>query len=236
MATWNGRINNNMDLKLKIGDSVIVNQGVKEPDLEEFELSGWQGRVVEIDTKSDKPNVLITIKWDSFTLNQIPADYIVQTNAEGLAWNMMTLYESEMQKTIPRDTKENVEKAEDELSDKYYWESNGEEGLRISKILMGVNPKNEMKCLKKWIDHLDKELNFPIQAIVSDSENRGPVKNGDKILIKSLHDIVDMYGIIASIIFNRKKYMFPLCDLEVIDKTKADFQLIEDYKTWFSNR
>ena len=225
-----------MDLKLKIGDSVIVNQGVKEPDLEEFELSGWQGRVVDIDTKSDIENILITIEWDSLTLNQIPSDYIVQSKVDGLAWNMMTLYESEMQKTIPRDTKENAKKAEDELSDKYYWQSEGEEGLRISKILKGINPQDEMKCLRKWIDHLDKELTFPIQAIVSESEDKGLIKDGDKVLIKSLHDIVDLYGIIASIIFNGKKYMFPLCDLKVINKTKADSQLIDDYRLWFANR
>lgn len=40
-------------MNIKIGDSVIVKQGIKEPDLEEFEIGGWQGRVVEIDTKSD---------------------------------------------------------------------------------------------------------------------------------------------------------------------------------------
>ena len=224
-----------MDLKLKIGDSVIVNQGVKEPDLEEFELGGWQGRVVDVDTESNKQNNLITIEWDSLTLDQIPSDYIVQSEVDGLAWNMMTLYESEMQKTIPRDTKENVKKAEDKLSDKYYWESNGEKGLRISKILQGVNPQDEMKCLKKWFDHLNKELTFPIQAIVSDSEYNALIKNGDKVLIKSLPDIVDMYGILASIRLNGKKYMFQLCDLKVIDKSKAEFQLIEDYRFWFAN-
>ena len=55
-------------MKLKNGDSVIVKHGVKEPYLEEFEIGGWQGRVVEIDTNSDKDNILITIEWDSLTL------------------------------------------------------------------------------------------------------------------------------------------------------------------------
>ena len=232
----NGIKLNSLDMKLKIGDSVIVNKGVKEPDLEEFELGGWQGRVVDIDTKSDKQNVLITIEWDSLTLNQIPSKYIVQSEVEGLDWTQMTLYESDMQKTIPRDSKENVKKAEDELSDKYYLESLGKEGLRISKILQGVDPNDEMKCLIKWFDYLEKELNFPVQAIVSDIEYNAILKDGDTVSIKSLHDTADMYGIIASIRFNGKKYMSPLCELEVIDKTKADFQLIEDYKTWFANR
>jgi len=225
-----------MKLNLKIGDSVVVRQGVKEPDLEEFELGGWQGRVLEIDTHSDKDNVLITIEWDSLTLIQMPSDYIVKSEIDGLDWSRMILNDSDLEKSIPRDKKENIKKTKDKLSDKYYWASFGEEGLRISKIIQGVNPKNEMKCLQKWVDHLDEELSFPVQAIVTESEDNRLIKNGDKVLIKSLPHIVDMYGIIASISLNGKKYEFPLCDLEVIDKTKADFQLIDDYRTWFSNR
>ena len=225
-----------MELNLKIGDSVVVRQGVKEPDFEEFELGGWQGRVLEIDTNSDKDNVLISIEWDSLTLNQIPPHYIVRSEIDGLDWSRMILYDSDLEKSIPRDKKENITKAKDKLSDKYYWASFGEEGLRISKILQGVNPNDEMKCLQKWFEHLDEDLSFPIQAIVTESEDDWLIKNGDKVLIKSLPHIVDMYGIIASIRLNGKKYEFPLCDLEVIDKTQTDFQLINDYQVWFSNR
>ncbi|MDO8929285.1 MAG: calcium-binding protein [Bacteroidota bacterium] len=82
---------------------------------------------------------------------------------------------------------------------KYYWFSLGEEGVRISKILHGVDPHNDMKCLQKWVEHLDKELTFPIQAIVSESEDNWLIKSGDKVVIKSLTHIVDMYGVIASI-------------------------------------
>ena len=81
-----------------------------------------------------------------------------------------------------------------------------------------------------------KELTFPIQAIVSESEDNWLIKRGDKVLIKALPHIVDMYGVIASIRFNGEKYEFPLCDLEVIDKALPDFQLIDDYKIWFANR
>lgn len=225
-----------MNLNLKIGDSVVVKQGVKEPDLEEFEIGGWQGRVTKIDADSDKDNLLVTIEWDSSTLLQIPSDYIEQSEIDGLDWSGMVLYESDLEKTIPRDKKENVKKAKDKLADKYYWASLGEEGVRISKILHGVDPHNEMKCLQKWVEHLDKELTFPIQAIVSESEDNWLIKSGDKVEIKSLTHIVDMYGVIASIRLNGKKYEFPLCDLEVIDKTRTDFQLIEDYGTWFANR
>lgn len=221
---------------MKLGDSVIVKQGVKEPDFEEFSIGGWQGRVVEIDTKSDKDNNLIMIEWDSLTLRQIPSNYIEQSKRDGLDWKNMTLYESELEKSKPRDTKENVKQTQDKLSDKHYWDSLGSEGIRISKILDNVNPKDEMKCLQKWVEYLDNELSFPIHAIVSDSEDNWLIKSGDRVIIKSLPHIVDTYGIIASIRLNDKKYEFPLCDLEVIDKTKSYFQLIHDYRTWFSNR
>lgn len=221
---------------MKLGDSVIVKQGVKEPDFEEFSIGSWQGRVVEIDTKSDKDNNLIMIEWDSLTLRQIPSNYIEQSERDGLDWKNMTLYESELEKSKPRDTKENVKQAQDKLSDKHYWDSLGDEEIRISKILDNVNPQDEMKCLQKWVEYLDNKLSFPIHAIVSHSEDNWLIKSGDRVIIKSLPHIVDTYGIIASIRLNYKKYEFPLCDLEVIDKTKSDFQLIDDYRTWFSNR
>jgi len=34
-------------MKLSVGDSVKVNQGVIDPDFD-FDISGWQGRVEEI--------------------------------------------------------------------------------------------------------------------------------------------------------------------------------------------
>lgn len=221
---------------MKLEDSVIVKQGVKEPDLEKFEIGGWQGRIVGIDTESDNNNVLITIEWDSITLKQIPSYFIEQSEQDGFDWQKMTLYSSELEKTSPRDKIGNVKKIQDKLSDKYHWFSFGDEGKRISKVLGNVNPRNEMKCLQKWVNFLDNELSFPVNALVSDSSDDWIIKSGKNVLIKSLPHIVDMYGIIASIKLNGKKYEFPLCDLEVNDKTKKDFQLIDDYKIWFANR
>ncbi len=122
------------------------------------------------------------------------------------------------------------------MSDKYHWVSLGQEGFRISNVLQGINPRNEIKCLQKWVEHLNKELTFPIQAIVSESDDDRLIKDGDNVLIKSLPHIVDMYGVIALILHKGKKYQFPLCDLEVIDKTLTDYQLIDDYCIWFGNR
>ena len=223
-------------VNFELGDCVIVKQGTKEPDSEEFEIGGWQGHIVEIDTKSDNDNILITIELDSLTLKIIPSHYIEQLERDGYDWQNMILYDSDLEKTNPRDKKENLKNVQDKLSDKYHWASFGDKGKRITKVLNDVNPDDEMKCLQKWVGYLDKELTFPIHAIVSDSEDNWLIKSGDKVLVKSLPHIVDMYGIIASIRLNGEKFEFPLCDLEVIDKKKVDFQLIEDYRTWFANR
>lgn len=80
-----------------------------------------------------------------------------------------------------------------------------------------------MKCLQKWVEYLDKELSFPIHAIVTESDDNWLNKTGGRVILKSLHHIVDMYGIIASIRLYDKKFDFPLCDLKVIDKKKGDF-------------
>ena len=46
---------------MKIGDSVKVKTGVLEPDNEKFEIGGWQGRIVNIDTVSTDEGTLVGI-------------------------------------------------------------------------------------------------------------------------------------------------------------------------------
>lgn len=221
---------------LKIKDSVIVKKGIKEPDTEKFEIGGWQGRVLEIDKKTDKDNVLIRIEWDSLTLEQLPSSFIQQSEIDGLDWKSMFLYESDIDKTVPRDKNQKVKKTQNKLSDKYYWASYGEEGVRITNILGNVKRSNEMKCFEIWDKYLEKNLSLPFSAIVDESGDNWLIKSGDEMLIKSLSNIVDMYGIIAKVKLGRKSYEYPLCDIEVKDIKSKNYQLINDYRIWFANR
>jgi hypothetical protein len=222
-------------MSFKIGDSVIVKAGTKDPDFVDIELGGWQGRVIEIDNEVDNINSLIMIEWDSLTLKQLPTDFIHKSNIEFLNWRLMNLAESDLDKTIPRDKKSDVKKTQDFISNNYFVTSLGEQGLRIAEILEGVDPNNELICLEKWLNHLDNKLTFPIHAVVIESEGISYINYDDKVLIKSLNDFDDLCGIIANIKFKGKKIEFPLCDLEVVDKYIADYQLIEDYRTWFGS-
>ncbi len=223
-------------MNLKIEDSVIVKNGTKEPDFEKFEIGAWQGRVIKIQNTADKDKILITIEWDSYTLGKLPPSFIQQSEIDGLEWQSMVLFESDIEKTVPRDKKEKVIKVQDKLSDKYYWFSFGEEGLRISNILGNVKRSNERKCFEIWDKYLDENLSFPIPVIVDDSQGSRFIKSGDKLLVKSISNLVDMYGLLVEVKLGRKTYEYPLCDLEVVDEKSKNHQLIDDYRIWFANK
>ncbi len=223
-------------MKLKPGNSVIVKQEVKDPDFEKLDLGGWQGRVLIIDSSSNPDHNLVNIEWDSQTLKKIPSWYIGQSETEGYDWTIMVLYEKDVEKTKPRDKKSDVKKVRKKLENEFYWLHLGEEGKRIGKILRGTDPDDIMKCLFRWAEHLDETLNFPVAAIVDETDDYGPVKEGAKVSIKSLPHLEDLRGIIAEVSVGRSKYAFPLCKLEVVDKTSPNYQLIDDYRVWFANR
>lgn len=93
-----------------------------------------------------------------------------------------------------------------------------------------------MKCLEKWVAHLESNLTFPVQAMITDAEDSRLIKIGSTVVIKALPHIVDLYGVIASIKLKGTRYEYPLCNLKALDKNSADYQLIDDYGTWFANR
>ena len=60
--------------EFQIGDSVLVEAGVFEPNNNVFNISGWQGRIISIDKYGD--NVFIGISWNSITLSNMPKIFI----------------------------------------------------------------------------------------------------------------------------------------------------------------
>jgi len=45
----------------------------------------------------------------------------------------------------------------------------------------------------------------------------------------------DLYGVLVSVKKGRKKYAYPLCDLEAVDKSTSNSKLLDDYGLWFAN-
>jgi hypothetical protein len=213
------------------GDSVVVKPGIADPDFG-IDIGGWQGRLDE-DADVDS---MVLIAWDSVTLQNMPGAMIEQCEEKGLDWTEMMLEAREVERAVSRDTKEAVARVIDELRRKYAWSWLGEEGQRIGQVLAGVDPEDEMAALHAWEDHLSHHLVFPFEAQVSEYQDRGPLQVGNRVKVTGISLVDDLYGIIVDLRHGRRKYAFPLCNLEVVDERSPNHQLVYDYAAWFANR
>ena len=220
---------------LKIGDSVKVREGTMCPDLEDLHIGGWQGRVSEIG-EDDSGTDLICIRWDSITLKNMPRYFIDQSEEEGLEYTKMDLWPEDVEQAECRDTEEDVAKIHAGISKRHSWSWLGEEGKRIQKVLADVDEDNVMKALEAWQKYLEKTLGFPFDAVVSGHQDKGPLQSGDRVSVKKISIVDDLYGVIVELRRGRKKYSHPLCELEVINEDSANYQPIKDYCVWFANR
>jgi len=91
-------------MEFEIGESVTVKSGVTDPDFG-FDISGWQGRVIEVDDTGT-----VFIRWDSLTLNQMGLDLAVRCEEENLDWEVMILSVQEVEKASMRDTQIDVDR------------------------------------------------------------------------------------------------------------------------------
>ena len=221
-------------LPFKVGDSVVVKEGVQDPDFGD-DMSGWQGRITEIDTRPPDPP-LVTILWDSVTLRNIPRATIARAEKEGLDWSTMGLYASEVELAASRDTLEDVDSTLTEIASHVAWLHLDEEGQRIQEVLDGVDPDDEDACLEAWFKHLEKTLIFPFEAKLVESESYGPIRQGDSVRVIALNDVFEDYGILVDAKKDRQTYQLPLADLEVKDKNGPQYQTVKDYAVWFANR
>lgn len=217
--------------KLQLGDAVVVKPNVEDPDLNII-IGGWQGRVTEINEKDN----LICIDWDSLTLKQIPAETIDQCEEEGLDWARMYLPLEEVERTRVRDNEDDVEEAIEMLESKHGWSSLGEEGKRIQAVLDKAEDGSEWAAYEAWEAHFQQVLSFPFEAEVSEWQERGPLRTGEEVKVLGIEGSEDLYGILVSVRREHRKYVFPLCDLEVVDKSSSNYQPVKDYAVWFANR
>ena len=70
-----------MTNRLKVGMSVRVKDGIKDPDYNETQIGGWRGKLIEV-----CENGLVLIAWDSITLNDMPFQHIKKSEDEGYDW------------------------------------------------------------------------------------------------------------------------------------------------------
>jgi hypothetical protein len=135
-----------------------------------------------------------------------------------------------------RDSERDVQRALAEIDKHAHWLGPDDEDKRIQAVLDGVDPDDEMALVEAWEEHLEENLSFPFEAEVSEWQDRGPLRTGERVKVKSIVDADDHYGILVEVRRGREKFVFPLCDLEVTDKQSPNYQFVMDYAVWFANR
>jgi len=212
-------------MAFKIGDSVKAKRGVMCPDDDSVSIAGWLGRVFEVEDDG-----IIGIRWDSITLKQLPQEYIKHSEEEGMDWSEMYLAADEIEPASPRDSEQAADQVREEMESTSSWLGDGEEGERILNVI--ADAEDEVEA---WNDHLEKVLTFPFDAEISEPQDRGPLRGGDHIQVKSIAEADDLYGVLVNVTKGRKHYVFPLCDLTVLDNKSPNYIPVKDYCVWFAN-
>ena len=163
-------------------------------------------------------------------------EHIDHAEKEGWDYTSIYLEPQDVEIAKARDSEKDVGEALEEISRSHSWSWLGEEGKRIQKVLAGVDEEDEMEVLRAWERYMREHLTSPFDAEVAEFQERGPLKSGDAVRVKEITLIDDNYGVIVELGLDRKGYAFPLCDLEVIDKTSPNYQAVKDYRVWFANR
>lgn len=219
---------------LGVGDCIVVKPGGKDPNYG-FDISGWQGRITEIETYQPG-QVTIMFQWDSLSLKRMPSSAIRRSEVNGLDWTTMGLYPEEVEKAEPRDTQADVDEIVEELSAEHNWDHLGKQGQRIHKVLQDIDENDELEAFETWQEHLEAHLKLPFEAVVSEFQERSPLQAGDLVKVIGFEGVEDLFGVLVNIKAKGKAYVFPLCDLKAANEKSANFTLTDDYAVWFANR
>lgn len=230
---------NQNPINFQIDDLVEVKEGVKDPDFDDWSIAGWQGKVVDIIEEKDG-GTLICVRWNKETLKEMPDFLIKRCKEKDLDYKRMNLDAGELTSVKPKEKEETKEeKADESLQETSYndgWSCLGEEGKRIQKVVAGIDDRDWDGALQRWGDYFEENLTFPFEAKVYEPQSRGPLQVGDKVSVKKIAMInYGLYGVIVELRQGRKKYSFPLADLEVIPKDSPNYQPVKDYAIWFAN-
>ncbi len=215
---------------LKPGDCVKVKPNIMDPDTGKYNLGGWQGRVTEIHEEAEEEKI-ITIQWDSQTLQSIPKNFIRECMEDGFAYEEMNLGESELELTDPRDYVPDRKEVMQAIDDENAWFELGEQGQRIKHVVDAC--KDDFAMMDYWFEHLENNLEFPIRVKYIGDSNQS-LRQGAEIILNGLADADDFYGVIGSGRYDRRSVQVLLCDVQILEGKKTE--ALEDYIVWFANQ
>ena len=114
-----------------------------------------------------------------------------------------------------------------------------EDDQRIMKVFnvesLNKIPNRDNESMKIYFDFLNKNLVFPITG--THTQETGPFKSETiSVNFNSISEVYDdFYGILVEGRSGRKKMTVPLIDFDPDKQNDENFQIIDNYKTWFSN-
>lgn len=218
------------------GSSVRVKAGIVCPDRESMSIADWQGRVIDTsETEGAEPTVGIV--WDSVTLRAMPFEYVEDCERQGLGWAEMYLSPDEVEPAAARDSEAEAGRVRKGMEGRFHWLGLDEEGKRIFGVIGAVDPDDEWEMLKAWESHLKKTLSFPFDAKVSEYQERGPLREGDRVQVRTISNVLDdLAGVLVEVRLGSQEHVFPLCDLTVVGKKSKNHLPVNDYCVWFANR
>jgi hypothetical protein len=86
------------------------------------------------------------------------------------------------------------------------------------------------------ISVITKTLTFLFEAKLAESGDYKPIRAGYTIQVVGLNYIFEDCSILVDVKKDRRNYQLPLVDLRVKDNQASQYQMVEDYATWFANR
>jgi len=215
----------------KINASVKVKPGIIDPDHEQFDLGGWQGRISKIG-QMEGGECLVTILWDSDTLRTMPKAFVEVSVRNGYSFDEMTLLESEVEAVVARDKVKDRDAAIAALEQATSWYEMGDQEERIHAV--EATCENDFDLLDHWLEHLENKVQLPVKALYTGDSSQN-LHQGAEILINGFVDADEHYGIIGSAKYQGRRIQVPLCDVEVLESSKKT-EALEDYGVWFVNR
>jgi len=114
------------------------------------------------------------------------------------------------------------------------WTEQEQRILRVFQLQKNL-PEVDTAALEKYCAFLTKNLLFPIQGTFD--QETGPLQHTTlPVIVKYLSEDIDkFYGIYAEGIAGKKHVEIPLADFDCNTTDHRNYQLIDDYKTWFWN-
>ena len=210
----------------QVGAFVKARDGLKEPDYDSILMDNWQGEIIGIRGNT------VDVKLDSQTISELPFDYLVRLEEDGLSIEEICLEMSDIEPAEKRiATSQDRKLVERRLS----WIALYEKGAqKFIDHFSSTDLNDYITLYSKWIEYLTDNMDFPVEVKVVETM-RGGLKMGEKIKLLDLDDFDEKYGILGIGKYQKGAVTWPICDLEVIDKDSKSYQPLKDYCIWFAN-